>query len=130
MAIPEEQLETWSSIGSQTQSKDTYATVRTALLRDDAPYHEKGKTVKIFLQGSYGNDTNVYKESDVDVVIRLDQVYYSDTSRLEPPAKQSYDNAFVAAKYGMKEFRPEVLAWLKKKYGASVNEGKKAITIG
>ena len=34
------------------------------------PYADKN--LKVFLQGSYGNDMNIYAESDVDIVIRLD----------------------------------------------------------
>lgn len=127
MAIPESQLDTWSHQGSVTQSSDTYQPIKNTLDHSDAPYHSK--TYSIFLQGSYGNDTNVWKESDVDIVIRLEQVYYADTSRLTPPAKTNYDNAFVKAPYGWKEFKPEVLAWLEKRYGSAVDEGKRAITI-
>ena len=76
MAIPEEQLNTWAQIGAQTTSKQTYATVKLALAGDEAGYN--GKDYSIFLQGSYGNDTNIYKESDVDVVIRLDSVFTYD----------------------------------------------------
>jgi hypothetical protein len=126
VGIPESQLETWAKQGSVAQSSDTYQAIKNTLDHADAPYHDKSYST--FLQGSYGNDTNVYKESDVDIVIRLEQVYYSDTSLLTPPAKQNYDNAFVAATYGWKDFKPEVLAWLQKKY-SGVNEGKKAITI-
>lgn len=32
---------------------------------------------KVFLQGSYGNDTNIYAESDVDIAIRLDNCFGS-----------------------------------------------------
>jgi hypothetical protein len=67
MPIPESQLETWSHQGSVTQSKDTYAPVRSALLDSKAVY--KDKQFDVFLQGSYGNDTNIYAESDVDTVI-------------------------------------------------------------
>jgi hypothetical protein len=45
------------------------------------------KDFSILLQGSYGNDTNVYRDSDVDIVIRLNQTYYSDTNFLTPDAK-------------------------------------------
>ena len=58
MSIPEVQLETWSKVGSQTQSKETYATVRSALDDKTATY---AGSIEIFLQGSYGNDTNVYR---------------------------------------------------------------------
>jgi hypothetical protein len=64
MAIPESQLTTWSSQGSITQSANTYATIKLALESGDTTY--AGKSYEIFLQGSYGNDTNVYADSDVD----------------------------------------------------------------
>ena len=70
MPIPEAQLETWSHQGSIQQSSSTYNTVKTALEASDNPYYDKNYS--IFLQGSYGNNTNIYSESDVDIVIRLD----------------------------------------------------------
>ena len=63
MAIAETQLHTWSHQGAVAQSRDTYATIRRALESDRTAYH--GNDFKSFLQGSYGNDTNVYAESDV-----------------------------------------------------------------
>ena len=76
MTIPLSQLQTWSSQGSVTQSKNTYATVRAALEEGNATY--KDRNFKVFLQGSYGNDTNIYAESDMDVVIRYDGAFYHD----------------------------------------------------
>jgi hypothetical protein len=89
MPIPESQLETWSKVGSQTQSKETYTTIRNAL--DDKAAAYAGST-DIFLQGSYGNDTNVYgKDSDVDIVMLCDKAYFRDLSRLSPLEKAAYD---------------------------------------
>ncbi|RQR55959.1 nucleotidyltransferase [Burkholderia sp. Bp9140] len=127
MAIPESQLETWSHQGSVTQSAQTYGTIQDALNDSNSPYY--AKDFSIFLQGSYGNDTNVYRDSDVDVVIRLNQTYYADTNSLEPDAKANYDNAFSLATYTYAEFKADVLAWLQKKFGADVVPGKKAIFI-
>ena len=62
MGIPESQLERWSHQGSITQSSETYNTIRNVL--DDAASPYAGKDYTIFLQGSYGNDTNIYAESD------------------------------------------------------------------
>jgi hypothetical protein len=70
LAIPDSQLETWSHQGSVSQSCDTYATIKSVLEDSASPYYLK--SFETFLQGSYCNDTNVYSESDVDVVIRLD----------------------------------------------------------
>ena len=57
---------------------DLRGTLRNFGLKNDStsPYYPKD--FKIFLQGSYKNDTNVYGDSDVDVVIRLDEIYYTD----------------------------------------------------
>ena len=43
-----------------------------------------------FLQGSYGNDTNVYADSDVDIVMKLDAIFFKDCR----PASQSISNAY------------------------------------
>ena len=82
MAIPEDQLDTWSHQGAIAGSSSTYATIKNVLESATAPY--AGKDYKVFLQGSYGNDTNVYSESDVDIVIRLDSSFESDLTQLEP----------------------------------------------
>src|SRR5215475_3793114 len=89
MGIPEDQLDTWSKVGSQTQSKETYATIRNAL--DDKAAAYAGH-VDIFLQGSYGNDTNVFgKESDVDIVMQCDRAYFRDLSRLTVAERAAYE---------------------------------------
>lgn len=127
MAIPESQLETWSHQGSITQSAQTHDTIKKALNDTSSPYYSKDFT--IFLQGSYGNDTNVYRDSDVDIVIRLNQTYYADTSSLKPGAKENYHRAFSRASYAYTDFKTDVLAWLKHKFDADVKSGKKAIFI-
>lgn len=127
MAIPESQLETWSHQGSVTQSAATYETIRRMLNDSGSPYYPKDFT--IFLQGSYGNDTNVFRDSDVDVVVRLNQTYYADTGSLAEAAKATYARAFTRAPYQLSDFKADVLAWLAQHYGSDVKEGKKAICI-
>lgn len=126
MSIPESQLETWSSQGSVTQSSNTYNTIKN-VLEAGTPY--AGKNFKVFLQGSYGNDTNIYSESDVDIVIRLDDCYQADISELSEEDKAAYDSEYIAAAYTHADFKPHVLSVLTKQYGASVKEGDKAIAI-
>ncbi|RMO08264.1 hypothetical protein ALQ47_02436 [Pseudomonas cichorii] len=127
MGIPESQLETWSHQGSITQSASTYNTIKDALESAGAAYH--GKNFKVFLQGSYGNDTNIYAESDVDVVIRLDDVYYSDLTQLSPEDKAAYDRAFVPATYSYDQYKRDVLKALTDRFGSDVKAGDKAITV-
>lgn len=127
MGIPESQLETWSHQGSVTQSATTYNTVKNAL--EDAGTKYAGKNYKVFLQGSYGNDTNIYAESDVDVVIRLDDVWFSDLTNLSPEDKAAYDSAFVAATYSYDEYKKDVLKALTDRFGTDAKAGDKAIAI-
>lgn len=127
MPISESQLETWSRQGSVTQSAATYQTLRSALERSDAPYANRSYTT--FLQGSYGNDTNIYADSDVDIVMRLDSVYYDDTSELSASDLAAYRTDFSPATYSWREFRNEVTAHLTKIYGSAVTPGKKAIAV-
>lgn len=83
----------------------------------------------LVLGRSYGNDTKLCRDSDVDIVICLNQSYYSDTNLLQPGAKATYDCPFSRATYGYTDFKADVFAWLQKKFGADVRLGKKAIFI-
>lgn len=127
MAIPELQLDIWSKQGSVSQSRDTYAIIKSALESPGSPY--SGKNFSIFLQGSYGNDTNVYSESDVDIVIVLNEAYYSDTENLSDTEKAAYNQAWSAATYGYDDFKKDVISWLKLRFGQGVSSGDKAVFI-
>jgi tRNA nucleotidyltransferase (CCA-adding enzyme) len=67
MPIPFSRLNTWSNQGATTTSSTAYNSVRTALLKSTSPLANRG--VDIFLQGSYANATNIYGDSDIDVVV-------------------------------------------------------------
>jgi hypothetical protein len=127
MVVSESQLDIWSKQGSVAQSRDTYATIKSALESAGSPY--SGKDFSVFLQGSYGNDTNVYSESDVDVVIVLNEVYYFDIENLSDAEKAAYNQALSVATYGYHDFKRDVTVWLKTKFGQGVNSGDKAIFI-
>src|SRR3989339_1948869 len=127
MGIPESQLKVWSHQGSITQSATTYSVIKNALEATSTAYH--GKNYKVFLQGSYGNDTNIYAESDVDVVIRLDDVYYSDVTQLSLEDKEAYDQAFTPATYSYDEYKKDVLKALTDRFGSDVKAGDKAIAV-
>jgi len=127
MAIPESQLEAWSHQGSITQSGSTYNTIKNVLDAAATPY--AGKSYKVFLQGSYGNDTNIYAESDVDIVITLDDCWQRDIEALSQEEKDAYKRAFVDATYTHVEFKRDVLKVLTDEYGGDVKSGDKAIAI-
>lgn len=128
MAISETQLETWSHQGSVTQSASTYAAVRGVLDHPNAPYH--AKNYNIFLQGSYGNSTNIYSESDVDIVICLTSSHYYDLKWLNEAETAAFNaNLGGPATYTLAQFKTDVIAWLKSNYGTDVDVGSKAIRI-
>ncbi|MDE0178469.1 MAG: nucleotidyltransferase [Gammaproteobacteria bacterium] len=128
MAIPETQLQTWSHQGAVAQSRDTYATMRRALLSDQTAYH--GTDFKVFLQGSYGNDTNVYAESDVDVVICLRSTFHYDIDLLTPGERVSFENAYPGgASYHYPQFKADVQHALESAFPRAVTLGSKAFKI-
>jgi hypothetical protein len=127
MAIPESQLETWSHQGSIKQSSSTYGTVKRALEASDTKY--AGKGFEVFLQGSYGNDTNIYAESDVDVVIRLDSVYYYDISALTLDEQARFNAALIPGTYPYADYKGHVVAALEESFGSDVKPDKKAVKI-
>jgi hypothetical protein len=127
MAIPETQLETWSHQGAIQGSSSTYNSIKDVLEKSGTPF--AGKSFSVFLQGSYGNSTNIYAESDVDIVICLDEVFQSDTKDLNDQAKTAWDTAYKNAEYTHLDFSADVLSVLVDAYGNSVTAGRKAIMI-
>lgn len=128
MAIPESQLETWSNRGAITTSASTYETIKGCLENDDeAGYGDK--SYQIFLQGSYGNHTNIYRESDVDVVIRLDSVYYRDLTELSTQETALYNSVRSGATYTYDQYKSDVTDALVRSFGSDVEAGTKAVHI-
>jgi len=127
MAIPETQFETWSHQGSITQSSTTYNSIKNILEGTGTPYY--GKSYEVFLQGSYGNSTNTYAESDVDLVIRLNDCFQHDLDDLPEDQRSAFKLAFTDASYGHVDFKRDVLSVLKSAYRGRVTEGNKAIKI-
>jgi hypothetical protein len=128
MPIPESQLETWSHQGAITGSKTTYATVKSALESTTAPY--SGKDYQVFLQGSYGNDTNIYAESDVDIVIKLNDCFQSDRKALTPMQEAAWASSHKGVvTYSYPDFKTDVLSVLRKAFPNAVTAGDKAFAI-
>ena len=127
MAISEGQLETWSHQGSVQQSAATYQSIKKVLEDPDAPYAKR--SFNVFLQGSYGNNTNVWSESDVDIAICLNSVFYSDIDELSMDEKERYERNRIPAEYSINQFKEEVTAWLRKNFGNGVKPGNKAIVV-
>jgi hypothetical protein len=128
MTIPLVQLQTWSAQGSVTQSKNTYARIKGAL--EDAKANYADRNFKVFLQGSYGNDTNIYAESDVDVVIRHDGAFFHDIKERPADEQGAFHMAYPTnGTYAYNDFKQHVVQALQAIFGDSVKSGTKAISI-
>jgi hypothetical protein len=128
MPVPESQLDTWSAQRAGIGSRDTYDVVRRGL--EAGNYN--GNTPNVFLQGSYCNETNVWSESDVDVVIRSDEFFYHNIDDLPAPDQTRFREVYSGGppRYGYDEFKADVLNALRDRFGqASVKAGNRAIAI-
>jgi hypothetical protein len=94
--ISETQLETWTHVGAAQQSAATYQSIKGVIEHKEAPY--SSRQVDSFLQGSYGNDTNVYGgDSDVDIVLRTKACFYYNLDALSEAEKAAFKSVYPAA---------------------------------
>jgi len=127
MGIPESQLETWSKQGATVTSQNTHESIRNALKSSDLATK---CTYDLFLQGSYRNFTNVYAESDVDIVAQLNSIYYYEISGLTTSKQSKFNESISPAKYGFFDFRNDILKILTDYYGfSSITNGNKSIKV-
>src|SRR6267142_6321150 len=128
MTIPLAQFETWSKQGASVTSKTTYATIKAALEDANAKYTDRN--LKVLLQGSYGNGTNIWAESDVDVVIRYDGAFYSDIDERPVEEQNAFNTAYpIDGTYSYDDFKEHARLALVSAFGKSVKPGTKAIRI-
>lgn len=112
MAILESQLQTWSNQGAQTGSQNTYNSIKIALEAHNWPSEMNHN---VYLQGSYPNATNIYGDSDVDVIVESSNVYYDDR-----PSDIKKQMGWYEGGYNWTDFRNEVKTALSNYYGSSV----------
>jgi hypothetical protein len=106
MAISETQLDTWSQQGKTGQFTDTYKSISGNLLDGSAPYPVK--SVEVFLQGSYGNNTNVWADSDVDIVLKHNGAFYYNISGMSEKEQTAFKADFSTnAQYGYTQFKAD-----------------------
>jgi hypothetical protein len=122
--ISENQLVTWSNPGGTDNSQRAHTSVRNALEALDSPIRDRD--FEIFLQGSYKNSTNIRADSDVDLVVQLNEVFYKDLSRLpaDQQAKQVRDYAvYGPGRHNAQDWRRDVEAALRTKFGNALKQG-------
>jgi hypothetical protein len=105
MGIPESQLETWSHQGATTSASAFCKRIRTAL-QNDATLAIRN--FEMFLQGSYRSSTNIHGDSDVDVVVTLNETYMPEYGRLDAYTRNGAKGRTQSASYHFTDFRRDV----------------------
>lgn len=104
--------------------KDTYA-----YTLDMRSKNGNGK-IRLFIQGSYANNTNVRTQSDVDIAVVQEDIFkteYRSLTSSYPQADSDYGFYVVPTKE--KTFKDEVQECLEQKFGKDVERKNKSIKI-
>lgn len=123
MAIPVQQLISWSRPGARQGSATTYKSIKSAL---DAHQWPPAMDHHVYLQGSYPNHTNIRGDSDVDIVVESTNVFYHNV----PEHLRPQYGLTTPGSYSWREFRAEVNKALVNYYGlVAVTDGNKSLKV-
>lgn len=113
------------SATEQTKCENVERAVRKAI---DASEKLNTRSIKVFAQGSYANRTNVRQDSDVDICVLCDDVFFTDYTLSEGLNDAAL--GYNTSGYAYADFKNDVEAALKSYFGAgSVKRGNKAFDI-
>lgn len=126
MNFTEQQLKTWSKPVSTSEDQKCQNAISQITAALKAKF---GSKVSIFLQGSYRNNTNVRLNSDVDIVMRYDDVFYPDLQRLSEADKATYNAQRTSAGYNFEKLKADTQDALKKVFTTDVERKNKCIQV-
>lgn len=127
MAISESQLITWSHQGAIQTSASTYDSIKKCI---ESVNWNSDVGYDIYLQGSYKNSTNIHGNSDVEIVVELSSVFYSNKEQLPPDQLAEFNSYYETGKQKLADFKKVVLNTLVDHYGqGNVREGNKSIVV-
>lgn len=136
----EEQLKLWAQAPSPTEMKKIQHTremIENALKRN-LPLEEIKRNYNlvsiefpsVYLQGSYANSTNIRFDSDVDIVVQLNSLFWSDTSQLSGAEQLRYAcSAIVNSSYFFHNFKDDIFRALQTTFGSAVEPSGKCIKV-
>lgn len=129
MTIPRSTLESWSNQGATQTPKILRERIEKKLTESESKISRKNQ-LEIYLQGSYRNNTNIYGNSDVDIVVQHDATFFSDVSDLDTHEMTIYKSSFNDASYTWQDYKNEVIETLEGAFGSNnVVVGNKSIKI-
>lgn len=139
MTISEQQLQTWASPPSPTEMekiRNTRSVIEDILKRKlpvDAikrAHNLSSFSYEVYLQGSYANRTNVRFDSDVDIAIQLNAVFYLDKTQLTDGEKLLLTKAYSNSSYRFRDFKNQIFKALTDELGSGqVHWGDKCLNV-
>lgn len=87
------------------------------------------RNIKLFVQGSYANNTNVRTESDVDVAVIQEETFLPEYRKDSAYPQSGADYGFTPAPAAAKTFKDEVQEALEEKFGSDVERKNKSIKV-
>ena len=127
MPIPGSILNSWSHHHSGKASIQAHTSIREVL--ESYTLRTKGFKYNIFLQGSYKNDTNLHRDSDVDVVVQLAVKLQPQVATLSNSQLMN-DQSHKLTYERWRLFRSHVLKALRFAYGTkAVTTGRKSLKL-
>jgi len=128
MIYNEQQFASFSTSLFKYEKQEVIAThteIRTAITKFYNTQAVKDKfqlaelpAIDIFLQGSYANDTNISKSSDVDIVLRLQNVWRAYTTNLKSDELNRYKASTKDSLYTFNLYNLDILFCLQSHFGA------------
>jgi hypothetical protein len=100
----EDKLKKWAEPPSTTEQEKSDHAVSMVKKAIEADSTLAAKDVTPFPKGSFHNRTNIRSESDVDVGVRLNTLFYN----VYPAGTTCYDFGFSPATYGLDDFKKDV----------------------
>lgn len=112
--ITEEQLKIWATSPSAVKYIATRERIEKALINKFA------EKIKVYLQGSYKNSTNIRSESDVDIVVEYTPGYYPGFFGMSEEQIAQYHKIKTKHDYTFSQFKLDVYSILLEEF--STNE--------
>jgi hypothetical protein len=127
MSILKNQLKTWAKLHQTQKAKNTHEIVRKAIKNFN---FSENYDFEDYLQGSYRNNTNIWSDTDVDIVIQLNSIFECDISNLFDYEQDKFNNLYTPVSYNLKDFKDEVIQALKNSFGDTrIKIGNKSIKV-
>ncbi len=121
-------LEKYSKQGDTKKFTDTYNELKNFF---ESKINKEKYGEEIYLQGSYGNDTNIEDESDVDIIIEMTNVYYYNIDLLTMEEQYRFRSEHPPSNISINDFKKHVIDILESsKYEYEVKNKCIKITSG